>query len=130
MIEIEGIERVVKTFDDMLHKVRTLSSEADAAFFNWQAEEVHRKHPSVHHAGDSAHMYSVFRPHSRREMLRSKHVQRRYLRAFAYQQKHPRSKRQLPHVQPHSSTRPILRPGLLEGLGHRLQAVMAKLRWA
>lgn len=127
-IEVQGTDKLRATLENMGRQLRTLPAAIDQEFFNWQAEEVHRAHPSVHRRGKRT-MWSLFRPHSLREMQRAGKQIRRAERFKAYVAKHPRSRRRPPRVYRRTSTRPILRAELLDALQLRIANLIARVQW-
>jgi hypothetical protein len=97
----------------MIEKLRDLKHAEADEFAAWQIEDMHRQHAAVHpnHSG----AYTIVRPHSRYEVRRHQRNLRRLLRHGRYIGK--------------VSTRPILRPELLDQLSSRLSALLENLRW-
>jgi hypothetical protein len=108
---------VEKRLADMSEKLNTLTQEIPTEFYNWQAEDMHRKQPrqKVWRRGKS--VSTIIRPHSYAEMKRSQHAQARARR------------RRHSHLQARWSTRPILRAELLTRLQERMQALLASVKW-
>lgn len=109
------ISAIDKRLADMHDKLHELGSHGAAdEFFNWQAEDMHRKRPTVRKLRGK-HWRTIIRPHSYWETKRSERYQASLGR----------------HHKPHTltSTRPILRASLLTQLQNRLRGLLDAIRW-
>jgi hypothetical protein len=109
------IAAVEKRLADMHNKLHELGAHGlGDEFFNWQAEDMHRKHPTLKKLRGKRYR-TVIRPHSYFEVMRSRHFQSRL------------GRRHRPHTL--TSTRPILRPALLTRLQERLRGLLDAIKW-
>ena len=106
---------VEKRFEDMHNCLHELGAHGlGDEFFNWQAEDMRRKHPTVR-KGRGRRFFTIIRPHSYYEVMRS----RRYQAALGRHHK--------PHTR--TSNRPILRASLYAQLQNRLRSLLDAIKW-
>jgi hypothetical protein len=105
----------LKKLEDMQRDLRHFPQQMADEFATWQRDDMHRKHPSVHRVS-RRRFRTIIRPHSQKEMLRR---HRALVRAHRRHKAGP----------PRWSTRPILRPELLQLLQERMHDLIGRLRW-
>jgi hypothetical protein len=101
---------------------------------DWQVQDMHRRRPFTMRSRARGRATTIIRPHSLRELKRSEAYQRRMGRVVRRVRLGKASKRSVlvyMRWEPHTSTRPILRSSLQQGLIDRYaEAAQEKLSWS
>ena len=132
-IDEKALEEVRHSINRMVQSLEHLRSvDLGHELSAWQLEDVHRNKPFTMKFGRAGIARTIFRPHSWKQVRKSIAYQRRGGRALARLVRHPSRKAAAAYgaFQPLTSTRPYLRPELVEQLAERLlEMAQEKLRW-
>jgi hypothetical protein len=115
-IQIDGIKAVTDRFDEMTTKIEQLRSHDLAhELADWEVQDLNRRRPYTKHRRNGGS--TIVRAHSWFEVKGRRKVVRKLIRKGRY-------------VVPRRSTRPVLRPFLLDQLSDRIEALAeASLKW-
>jgi hypothetical protein len=132
-IEIDGLSDVQRSVSQMLSNLKYVGEVGiGKTLGDWQVENVHRLKPFVRRYRRAHRADTLFRPHSRREVLRSRKYQRRRGRKLARLVAHPSRKaaHAFSSFQAQTSTLPILREELVADLSRQLSEMLVeKVTW-
>jgi hypothetical protein len=119
-VKLTGYNELMTKFEMLDAQIRTLYSAIPDEMRHWQTEDVHRKFPSQkkHTFRNRLRVVTKFHPHSVYETRKSAEAR----------QRRKRRKHSMP-VRPRS-TRPILRPALIERLHERMVKLVSEaMKW-
>src|SRR6516162_7993565 len=127
---LEEVRHSINRMAQSLEHLRTVDLGHELS--QWQVEDVGRAKPFTMKFRRAGIARTIFRPHSWKQVRKSIAYQRRGGRALARLVRHPSRKAAAAYgaFQPLTSTRPYLRPELVEQLAERLlEMAQEKLRW-
>jgi hypothetical protein len=115
-LNFDGLAEAVKKFEDMQEKIKDLEHEGLVdEVRNWEVQDVHRHRPAAKRRR-GGRVQTLFRPHSRYEMMKSRRAVRKLFRRGRYIYKR--------------SMRPILRQVMIDRLQERVNELLVeKLKW-
>ncbi|HEY2243467.1 MAG TPA: hypothetical protein VGH47_04485 [Xanthobacteraceae bacterium] len=123
------LAKLDRRLDDMVKQLEAFGNHFGDILSDWQTEDIHRKRAFTLKWGKRVHKaQTTVRPHSLHEMLGEHAYQRIVLHTPNVKRGHIR-RRYRGRVYRRTSTRPILRSGLLELLQARLNEALARLKW-
>jgi hypothetical protein len=132
-IEIDGLADAERAIGHMLGNITYMERTGIGQVLgDWQRETVNRV-PFVRRYRAAGRADTLFRPHSLRQVRRSRRYQRRGQRAILRLAAKPSLKaaRAVGRLQELQSTLPILRPELVEELSRQLlEMAVEKLTWS
>jgi hypothetical protein len=132
-IEVDGLREVERAVGQMISNIEYVQRIGiGKTLGDWQVENVGRLRPFVRRYRRAGRAETLFRPHSLKEVLRSRKYQRGGKRKLARLVAHPSRKTAQAYssFQAQTSTLPILRQELIDDLVRELgEMLVEKITW-
>lgn len=116
-----------KRITRMIYRIQHVKRvEVGQVLSDWQVDDMHRHRPGTKRNRGMGTASTIVRPHSLREMQRSRKFGQTMGRIIRSKR---RKNKVVPRTYLRTSTRPILRAELFEKLKERVHALVARIHW-